>query len=662
MEEFGKAIYEDGDAKYLVGSIHDMTEVKKVERELKESKQRLELAIKGAELGIWDWNIKKREVKYNERSAEMLGSSVDELNGPLDYWEERVHPEDLPRVNRKVKTHLRGETEIYKTEHRLKTKSGEWIWVKNVGKVCERVGDGEPVRAIGIHEDITKRKISEQQLEKSEEKFRTIFESANDAILVFHKGRFIDCNQKTLEMFGCERDDIIGKAPHDFSPEKQPDGIESSEIAKEKINLTLEGKPQKFEWVHTTKDEKKFYADINLNLYVIDDERYVMAIVRDIDERKKAEQHIEENKNKIERLHEISAELQTCDSEEEVCSLAIKAAEDILDFIFCDITTPEGDEMVSQCKSRNYHELTSTGNVSLKIDDSLAGKTHLENSSYIVKDLRTNEYAKPLYEEFKSALNVPIGNNAVFQAISTEVGHFDEDDLRIAKLLMNHVSGALDRIDMKKREEFLHSLLRHDVGNKNQIIKGYLELLKDYEISDEAKEFLRKAEYAAKDSIEMIEKIRKLRQIEQEDEVYDIPLDTVIDKVMSENQAMLQEKDIEVDLNECGSHVRGGHLLEEMFSNLIGNSIQHSNCNKIKISSKNEEDECIVTIEDDGSGIPDDIKEKIFEKGFKSGTNAGTGLGLYMVREIAESYGGSVEVEDSKLGGARFEIHLKRVQ
>ncbi len=532
LEESGKAIYEGGDAKYLVGSIQDVTEEKRVEKESKESKQRLELALKGAELGLWDWNIKKGEVKYNERSAEMLGSSVDELNGPLDSWEKRVHPEDLPRVKREVDRHLKGETDIYKTEHRLKTKSGEWIWVKNVGRVFERDENGEPVRAIGIQEDIT--------------------------------------------------------------------------------------------------------------------------------ERKKWEEHLDESKRKIEKLQKVSTELQTYDTEEDVYTFAVKTAEEVLDFHVCEINVPSDDEMKSVARSTDFQEEIVSKMKPFFIDSSIAGKTYLENKSFLIEDIKNVDYANPRLEDYRSAISVPMGEHGVFQALSREVDFFDEEDLKMAQLLISHVSEALHRIQMNKREDFLHSLLRHDIGNKNQIIKGYLEILKDYEISDEAKEFLRKAEHAAKDSIEMIEKIRKLRRIEKEEEVYEIPLNTVFDKLISENQAKLQKKDIEIDISECGFDVKSGYLLEEMFSNLITNSIQHSNCSKIRISSRTEEDECIVSIEDDGIGIPDDTKDKVFERGFKRGRRAGTGLGLYMVKEIAESYGGSVEVMDSELGGARFDVYLKR--
>ncbi|MFW6196984.1 MAG: ATP-binding protein [Thermoplasmatota archaeon] len=102
--------------------------------------------------------------------------------------------------------------------------------------------------------------------------------------------------------------------------------------------------------------------------------------------------------------------------------------------------------------------------------------------------------------------------------------------------------------------------------------------------------------------------------------------------------------------------------MDELVSNLIENSIKHSGCNRIRIEVTPREDEYIVTVKDDGKGIPDEAKEKIFERGFKEGENAGSGLGMYLVKEIVESYGGSVEVKDSELGGARFDVHLQRIE
>ena len=103
---------------------------------------------------------------------------------------------------------------------------------------------------------------------------------------------FIDCNKKTLEIFGCNKEDIIGKPPYDFSPEKQPDGRYSKEIALEKIKDALAGIPQRFEWKHKKFNGELFDAEVSLNRIKLGDETLIQAIVRDITQRKIAEEQI----------------------------------------------------------------------------------------------------------------------------------------------------------------------------------------------------------------------------------------------------------------------------------------------------------------------------------------------------------------------------------
>ncbi len=287
----------------------DINQKKRIEKKLRESKNRLDLALKGAELGTWDWNVKTDQVQFDEKWAEMLGCSLNEIEKNRDCWEKRVHPDDLPRVDDKLEKHLQGETELFKVEHRMKTKSGDWIWIKSVGKVIEKDEDGNPVRAVGIHEDITERKKAEQKLKESEEKYRTMIESANDAIFIRKEDGFVDCNEKAPELFGCDRKDILSAEPFEFSPEKQPDGKDSREKAREKIDKALQGEPQEFEWVHTKKNGEPFHTVVTLNGYTIDDEKFVMGIVKDITERKLAEEEIKYRENLERIITEVSTSL-----------------------------------------------------------------------------------------------------------------------------------------------------------------------------------------------------------------------------------------------------------------------------------------------------------------------------------------------------------------
>ena len=154
----------------FVCTVRDVTEREQQRRRLEETTARLELAVDGANLGIWDWDMRTDEVQFNEKWAEMLGYTLDELEPTYDTWEDLVHPDDTDDAIAALEAHIDGETEYYDSEHRLQTADGDWKWIRDIGQVVRRDEAGDPVRAVGIHLDIDERKQREQALEQEKQR------------------------------------------------------------------------------------------------------------------------------------------------------------------------------------------------------------------------------------------------------------------------------------------------------------------------------------------------------------------------------------------------------------------------------------------------------------------------------------------------------------
>ncbi|MGV3662022.1 MAG: PAS domain-containing protein, partial [Prosthecobacter sp.] len=135
---------------------------------LRESEERLTIALDGDGLGVWDWNLNTNEVFYSDRWCSMLGYEGTEISPRLEEWSSRVHPEDLPRALHLVQVHLEGRSESYVCEQRMRMKDGSWRWIQASGKIIARDAEGRPARIVGTHLDISERKQSEKTLRQNQ--------------------------------------------------------------------------------------------------------------------------------------------------------------------------------------------------------------------------------------------------------------------------------------------------------------------------------------------------------------------------------------------------------------------------------------------------------------------------------------------------------------
>ena len=154
----------EGSQPGLVCTVADITARQQTDAALRASEERWQFALEGNGDGLWDWNMETGEVFYSTRWKAMLGYADADIDTTLAAWSSRIHASDLERVHAAMDAHLNGATEFYESEHRIRTRKGDYRWILDRGKVVRRAPDGHPQRFIGTHSDITQRKQIELQV------------------------------------------------------------------------------------------------------------------------------------------------------------------------------------------------------------------------------------------------------------------------------------------------------------------------------------------------------------------------------------------------------------------------------------------------------------------------------------------------------------------
>lgn len=195
----------------------DVVEAAVTRETLRKTEARLEMAIQGAEIGLWDWNVRGGAVTMNGRVFEMLGYGRSDVAPDLDAWRALIHPDDLPQVVAVLRANMDGHSGFCETEYRFKTNSGEWKWVSSRGKVVERAPDGTALRMAGTLLDIDERKRAEQALRESEERFRALTENSPDLIFRCDRAcRFVYVNPAVAAATAMECSEFLGRTPREL--------------------------------------------------------------------------------------------------------------------------------------------------------------------------------------------------------------------------------------------------------------------------------------------------------------------------------------------------------------------------------------------------------------------------------------------------------------
>lgn len=176
--------------------------------------QRYQWALRGTGLALWDWDMVTGQTIFDERWAEIIGYTLDELQPTtIDTWVRFSHPEDLARSNAAIEAHAAGDTPFYDIEVRMRHRDGHWVWVHDRGQIVDRAEDGTPLRMLGTHEDITRRVERDTELSEA----RSVFDHSLEGIIILDAQEIITTvNPAFTAITGWSADQVIGRSFNDF--------------------------------------------------------------------------------------------------------------------------------------------------------------------------------------------------------------------------------------------------------------------------------------------------------------------------------------------------------------------------------------------------------------------------------------------------------------
>ncbi len=641
--------------------------LKMVSEELTESRNqiddvtdRLGNALLGTGAGLWDWNIATGDVVFDERWAQMLGYSLEEVVPHVSFWEKIVHPDDMPNVLEVLEAHLDGKTPQYQTEHRCKTKTGEWKWILDTGMVFQRDKKNKPLRAVGTHLDITTRKLNEKKLKESELKFRSIFDTAAIALfiedfsevkhqvellkkrgvtrfasyldkhpeLLDNAGRWvkvIDVNDAAVKMYEADnKEQVLGSLEKLLMPEAKlffKDIILSiaenkSTLVGETINRTFKGKKiNVFLTVSFPENEEEYHS--------------IVLAVQDVTKQKKAELELVESERNYRSIfnaisdvyyktdkdmviREVSPSVKTIAGYEPEQLIGKKAHE----FYF----NPAQQDMfmrqiIMEGRVINYEmslkhvegfPLTALANVSLikDKDGSIAG---LEGFLRDITDRKRLEGELIQAEKLASVGTLAAG-----------LSHKLRNPLAIIK--SSAQLAQLNQNDQDVVKKTLETILRN-AEDANTMIYDLLNFAKP-----------RKVSIQARDLILTLNKTHRLIQTE----------------MVRKNIHFIKG----YDRKRFRAYFDQDGLMEALM-NLYMNAIQSMEMGgEIKTDLTMNDGQVSIHIEDNGPGIAEEDQLKIFNPFFTTKPE-GTGLGLALCFRIMEQHNGTVSLQSNHGEGTR---------
>ncbi len=523
--------------------------------------------------------------------------------------------------------------------------------------------------------NIQQRMLANISLHESEQNYRYLFDFAGDGILILQESEIFDCNLRAVEMIGLDRDKIIGHSILDFSPEFQKGSVPSKTLAIEKITEALEGKPQRFEWEYIRSGGHHGIVEATLYPIRLKEKLFLQAFLRDVTERVHSEEALMQSENKYRSLYEnafhaiyrstpqgtiISANpaavrLFGYTSEEEAIS-------SITDFGKQHFANPEELKKMLEILAQNG----SIENYEIECR-SKDGKTIwiLLNARTVTAPDGTVEYIDGVVQDITERKAVEENLIAAYESLKKA-----NNDIRFKDqmLLRSERLSSLGQLSSAIAHE-----IRQPLNNIRLIAEGFL-FWKDEKIDISFDDIFKGLSDISR-NVDRMDKTLKtmMNMVRAPERIESKPV--LINQVIRDTLSLLDQQikdhgiDLRLELDEEMEKIDLSEVqIQQVFINIISNAVEilkdYGRKEKIiRIETSDLKEKIVISIGDNGPGVPAENRGKIFNPFFStyhSGENAG--LGLYIVHTIIKSYNSEIFIKDNEMGGATFVIELNRRQ
>ena len=644
----GQILERDGE-KYIWSSVEDISDRKNTEKKLALSASRLNAAQQLAKVGSWELDLLSGDLVWSDEIFNMFEIDKTKFNATYDAFLNAIHPDDRDSVNDAYSQSLT-DRKAYEITHRLKMSDGT---IKHVRENCKSYfnNEGEPIRSVGTVQDISEQWKLESEIEKSRAHIEAVFESMSDAIIVTDTERKITLTNKAAEkLFGYQDEELLGNKtsklyafPEDFS-----------ETGKQRYNVDARGDLLPYEVEYQKKDGEVFLGE-TLGAKIISEEGEVygfVGIIRDITERKKSQQDLYQIKTTLD---------QTLD-----CVFMFDA--ETLNFIYV-------NQGALQQVGYSYDELMTMHPYDIKPEVSKEGFDNIiaplvsgDTVSINFETLHQNKNGTKIpVEIFLQFLPADEATVAHFVAIVRDITERRkiEEELKIHRenleILVEERTNELHLLqdDLVRKERLatlgqLTATVSHELRNPLGAMRPSLYVIQ--KMSDENDERVQKAieridrNISRCDNIidELLDHTRIVELNLQSTEI-DNWLGSVLDEqvipegILMETRFNLTDVELNIDRDRLRRAVI--NVFDNACHSMMDDNLELVNGIKtnliIETQSNNKRIEIIIT--DTGSGISDDVLNKIFEPLFST-KGFGVGLGMPTVKQIMEQHHGGIEV------------------